>query len=188
LNLNQVILAEGIHIEKSSVETRVLAEIIMAAALGTVISIVLRLYQFPSGGEITLGGMVPIIILSYRRGPKIGFITGVIHGTVQLILFPWILNPFQVIMDYPLPFGCVGLAGLVKKMPTVGVVFGMFCRFICHYFSGIIFWYSVSNDAYNWGPWIYSAVYNGLYIVPETVVSVILVYLLFQRDILNLNL
>jgi len=173
---------------KSSIETRVLAEVIMAAALGTVISIVLRLYQFPSGGEITLGGMVPIIILSYRRGPKMGFITGVIHGTVQLILFPWILNPFQVIMDYPLPFGCVGLAGLVKKMPTVGVVFGMFCRFICHYFSGIIFWYSVSSDAYNWGPWIYSAVYNGLYIVPETVVSVILVYLLFQRDILNLNL
>ena len=173
---------------KSSIETRVLAEVIMAAALGTVISIVLRLYQFPSGGEITLGGMVPIIILSYRRGPKMGFITGVIHGTVQLILFPWIMNPFQVILDYPLPFGCVGLAGLVKKMPTVGVVFGMFLRFIVHYFSGIIFWYSVSNDAYNWGPWIYSAVYNGLYIVPETVISVILVYLLFQRDILTLHL
>ena len=187
-NLNQVILAEGIHMGKSSKEIRVLAEIIVAVALGTVISIVLRIYQFPSGGEITLGGMVPIILISYRRGPKIGFITGMIHGTVQLILFPWIINPIQVIMDYILPFGFVGLAGLIKKKPTVGVVFGMFLRFISHYFSGIIFWYSMSNDAYNWGPWIYSAVYNGLYMVPETVVSVILVYFLFQRDILNLNL
>jgi len=188
LNLNQIILAEGKEIEKRLIETRVLAEVIIAVALGTAISIVLRIYQFPSGGEITLGGMVPIIILSYRRGPKIGFITGMIHGMVQLALFPWILNPFQVILDYPLPFGCVGLASLIKKTPSLGVVFGMFCRFICHYFSGIIFWYSVSNDTYSWGPWIYSAVYNGLYIVPETVVSIILVYLLVKRDALNLHI
>ena len=187
MNLNQVILAEGTKIEKRLIETKVLAEVTIAVALGTAISIVLRVYQFPSGGEITLGGMVPIIILSYRRGPKVGFITGLIHGMVQLAMFPWILNPVQVIMDYPLPFGCVGLASLIKK-PSLGVVFGMFGRFICHYFSGIIFWYSVSNDAYNWGPWIYSAVYNGLYIVPETVVTIILVYLLVKRDVLNLNI
>jgi thiamine transporter ThiT len=52
-------------------DTRILAEIIIAAALGTVINIVLRIYQLPSGGEITLGGIVPIILLSYRRGLKL---------------------------------------------------------------------------------------------------------------------
>jgi thiamine transporter len=111
-----------------------------------------------------------------------------IHGFVQLVLFPWVLNPFQVIMDYPLPFGCVGLAGLVKKNPSLGVVFGMFGRFLCHYFSGIIFWYSMSSDVNNCGPWIYSAFYNKLYIVPETIITIILMYLLYQRDVFNLSL
>jgi len=126
-------------VENRRWDIRVLAEVAVAAALGTVISVVLRLYQFPSGGEITLGGMVPIIILSYRRGPKIGFITGAIHGLIQLVLYPWVLNPAQVILDYPLPFGMVGLAGVVKKTPSIGVIFGMGGRYIIHYFSGILF-------------------------------------------------
>ena len=32
----------------------------------------IRLYHMPQGGSITLGGMVPLLLLAYRYGPGIG--------------------------------------------------------------------------------------------------------------------
>jgi thiamine transporter ThiT len=35
---------------------------------------------------------------------------------------------------------------------------------------------------------LYSAIYNGGYMLPELIISAILIYLLIQRDVLNMNL
>jgi thiamine transporter ThiT len=37
-------------------------------------------------------------------------------------------------------------------------------------------------------PIVYSAIYNGSYMLPELVISGIVIYLLIQRDILNLSI
>ena len=59
--------------------------------------------------------MVPIIWLALRRGPKVGITTGVIYGIIQFIILPYAIDPIQVLLDYPLAFGVLGLAGFFQK-------------------------------------------------------------------------
>jgi len=167
--------------ENSKIETRIIAEIAISVALSTALSF-FKILSMPFGGSVTLGSMVPLFILAYRRGPKIGIIAGTIHGLIQLAFEPYILTPFQVILDYPLPWACIGLAGYFKNKPMLGVAIGITGRFICHYVSGVIFWYMYAE---RWAPIIYSAVYNGLYLIPEFFITAVLVYLLIKRGILD---
>ena len=50
-----------------SLDTKVLAEVAILVALATVLSYI-RFVVFPQGGSVTLASMVPLVILSYRRG------------------------------------------------------------------------------------------------------------------------
>ncbi len=71
--------------------------------------------QLPEGGSVTLASMVPIIWLALRRGPKVGLFAGAVYGLVQLAVMPQIYFLPQVLLDYPLAFGCLGLAGFFQK-------------------------------------------------------------------------
>jgi len=100
-------------------ETKILAEIIVFVALSGVLYSI-RPFSLPYGGSITLGSMVPVMWLSLRRGAKIGVFAGAVFGLIALpidvLLLPYspIANPFQVVLDYPLPFAMLGLVGLFK--------------------------------------------------------------------------
>ncbi len=166
-------------------DTRVLAEIAIAIALSTVLSYI-KIFSMPYGGSVTLGSMVPILLISFRRDVKVGVVTGVIYGFVQMFLDGWFYSPVGMFLDYPLAFGVLGLAGLFKKQPIIGVVLGMAGRFVCHFISGVVFFGMYAPEGMS--PVIYSAVYNGGYMLPELVISAILIYLLVQRDVLNMNL
>ena len=89
-------------------------------------------------------------------------------------------------LDYPLAFGVLGVAALFRKMPPVGVVVAITLRFLSHLISGVIFFAEYAPEGVS--PVIYSAIYNGSYMIPEIVVSAILIYLLVQRDVLNMNI
>jgi len=138
----------------------------------------------PQGGSITLGSMVPVLLLSFRRGPKIGVFAGVVFGLAQMLLDGWVYNPFGMFLDYPLAFGMLGLAGLFKKIPPVGVAVSLTARFLSHFLSGVIFFWMYAPEGMS--PLVYSAIYNGSYILPELVISAVLIYMLVQRDILNM--
>ena len=166
-------------------DTRVLAEIAIAIALATVLSYI-KIFSMPYGGSVTLGSMVPILLISFRRDVKVGVTTGVIYGLVQMFLDGWFYSPVGMLLDYPLAFGVIGLAGLFKKQPIIGVVLGMAGRFVCHFISGVVFFGMYAPEGMS--PVIYSAAYNGGYMLPEIVISAILIYLLVQRDVLNMNL
>jgi len=166
-------------------DTRVLAEIAIAIALATVLSYI-KIFSMPYGGSVTLGSMVPILLISFRRDVKVGVTTGVIYGLVQMFLDGWFYSPVGMLLDYPLAFGVLGLAGLFKKQPIIGVVLGMAGRFVCHFISGVVFFGMYAPEGMS--PVIYSAAYNGGYMLPEIVISAILIYLLVQRDVLNMNL
>jgi thiamine transporter len=166
-------------------DTRVLAEIAIAIALATVLSYI-KIFSMPYGGSVTLGSMVPILLISFRRDVKVGVTTGVIYGLVQMFLDGWFYSPVGMLLDYPLAFGVLGLAGLFKKQPIIGVVLGMAGRFVCHFISGVVFFGIYAPEGMS--PVIYSAAYNGGYMLPEIVISAILIYLLVQRDVLNMNL
>jgi len=146
----------------------------------------IKILQLPYGGSITLASMVPLFLLSLRRGPVIGIFAGAVHGMVQLALSPYILNPAQVLLDYPVPFACIGLAGFFRKRPLVGVVVGIVGRFLSHWISGIVFWYMYTPEGMT--PVLYSTLYNGIYMAGELVISAIIVYLLLQREVLSIDL
>ena len=165
--------------------TRILAEVSVTVALSVVLNYI-KIFQLPYGGSITLGSMVPILLISYRRGLKVGVFTGAVFGLVQMVLDGWVYNPFGMVLDYPLAFGVLGIAALFKKHPLVGVVAALAARFLSHFLSGVLFFWMYAPEGMN--PIVYSAVYNGSYILGEMVISGILIYLLVQRNLLDLNL
>ena len=194
VNLNQVILAEGKQVVnttkentintklKSENRTQILAEIAIFIALATALSFV-TFVVFPQGGSVTAGSMVPILWLALRRGPKIGIFAGVVYGIVQLVVFPQIYYPLQILLDYPLAFGCLGLAGFFKKYALVGVVVGVTGRFVMHLISGAVFFATFAPAGLN--PWVYSALYNGSYMLPELLISIFFIYLLQRSKVLR---
>jgi len=190
-NLNQVILAEGKqlminkHKEYNNDSTsRVLAEIAIFVALATALSFIIIL-QLPQGGSITFASMVPIIWLALRRGPKIGLTAGFVYGLVQLVVLPQIYFLPQVLLDYPLAFGCLGLAGLFqKRWALAGVAVAIVGRFIMHLISGALFFASYAPAGMN--PWIYSGIYNGSYLLPELVISLFVIFLLQKSKALKM--
>jgi thiamine transporter len=130
--------------------------------------------------------MVPILWLAIRRGPRIGVFAGAVYGVVQLVVMPQIYYPAQVLLDYPLAFGCLGLAGLFKKSPLVGVVVAISGRFVMHFISGVLFFAQYAPEGMS--PIVYSALYNGSYLIPEMVISLFIIYLLKVSKALNIYL
>jgi thiamine transporter len=171
-------------------ETKILAEMAVAIALGTVLSF-LKFSIWAEGGSVTAGSMVPIFWYSLRRGTKMGVIAGIAYGIVQLVVGPFIVHPAQVLLDYPLAFGALGLAGLFKSRPSIGVSVGIAGRFIAHFVSGVIFFAIYAPQVYlgltiGANAYLYSAIYNGTYLIPELIISLILVLVLVKRNLINL--
>jgi thiamine transporter len=164
--------------------TQIIAEIAIFTALSTALSFI-TFAVFPEGGSVTLASMVPIIWLALRRGPKVGLFAGAVYGLVQLAVMPQIYFLPQVLLDYPLAFGCLGLAGFFqKRWALVGVVVAITGRFIMHLISGALFFASYAPAGMN--PWVYSALYNGSYMLPELGISLFVVFLLQQSKALKM--
>src|SRR5438128_8206070 len=102
-------------------------------ALSTVLYFT-RVFTFPEGGSVTLGSMTPLILLSLRRGARVGVTAGIVYGLVILYLEPFIYNPVQVLLDYPIAFGALGISGLLRNRPITGTGLGIFGRFVAHFF------------------------------------------------------
>ncbi len=160
--------------------TRVLTESVIVVALSVVLSFI-KIYHLPQGGSITAGSMVPLIWISLRRGAKVGLFTCFVYGLVQFALEPYAYHPIQVLLDYPIAFGVLGLAGLFMKYPLVGVGVGIGGRFIAHFTSGFIFFAEYAPAGMN--PILYSAIYNGSYLLGEFIVSAIITYIIIQRNL-----
>ena len=149
----------------------------VAMALALVTSFI-KVASLPMGGSITLFSMFFMCFIGYLYGPKIGIMTGVAYGILQLIIEPYIYAPLQVLLDYPLAFGALGLSGFFSKKKfglTTGVIVGILGRYICHVISGYVFFASYAPEGMN--PMIYTLGYNATYIVPELIATVILVSL-----------
>ena len=75
-----------------------------------------KFFSLPMGGSVTLVSMLPIMLYAYMFGAKRGVLVGVIYGLLQCIQSPQIYEPVQVLLDYPIAFGALGLAGIFKGM------------------------------------------------------------------------
>jgi len=157
--------------------------IALANALYLISKFYLPFLHLPQGGSITIASMVPLLWFALRRGLRWGVEAGLIYGLVHMVISGDIYYPAQILLDYPLAFGALGLAGAFQNKPLVGVGVGIFGRFMCHFVSGAIFF-----GQYAWAGWnvfAYSAIYNASYLVPEFIIDTIIIYTLLKTNVLR---
>ena len=137
------------------------------------------------GGDIDLV-MIPLFIIAYRNGLGYGITSGLVFGFVKCLIgggIGWGLP--SVLLDYVLAYGAVGLAGIFKEKSwaiELSTLIGCFSRFVIHFISGITL-YAITAPTELAGmtfvnPIAYSTVYNALYMLPNTVIAVIIMSLL----------
>ena len=149
----------------------------VAIALGTVLSYI-KVFSFPTGGSITLLSMLIVCLPGYWFGVGAGIMTGVAYGVLQMLIDPYILFPLQLVIDYLLAFGALGLAGLFARRKgglIPGYITGVLGRYVFAVLSGWIFFGMYAWEG--WNPLLYSLVYNGIYIFAEGIVTVVILLL-----------
>jgi thiamine transporter len=167
--------------------TKILSEAAVLVALAGALNFI-KIYALPQGGSITAGAMVPICWFALRRGPKWGIFAGVVFSLV-VMLNPvdfYVVHPVQLLLDYPIAFGALGLAGAFRKHPLVGVGVGILGRFISHFVSGVVFFSMFAPPGMS--PFLYSAIYNGSFLIGEFIVTTVIMFLIVKRGALNLYL
>ncbi|MDU1312503.1 energy-coupled thiamine transporter ThiT [Clostridium septicum] len=181
-----LLLLAIIKFKNIKLNAKIMTRIGIALALATILNMI-KLYVLPNGGgSISLGSMVPIILIAYMYGPQIGLLTGFLFGIISLILNPYILHPIQVLFDYPLPYMAVGFAGYFKNNRMLGTTVGMSLKFVFHFISGYVFFGEFAPAG--WSPAIYSLAVNGFAVGGELVICLIIISLLpFNRIINNIS-
>lgn len=154
----------------------------MLAEAGIVITMFLilkqvKVFEMPMGGSITAGAMVPLLIFAYRWGGKNGVFVCAVAGIMDFILgSKYSFHPVSLLFDYPIAYGMIGLAGFFGKKISgmlTGTVVGIFGRFACHVLSGVVVFASYAPEGQS--PLLYSILYNGTFLLPECIISIILV-------------
>ena len=178
----------------TSRKVHILAECAITVALATVLSW-LKIWDSPYGGSITVLSMTPIILLSMRRGVRVGLLGGLVHSLLQLLFglsnVAYVPTPMGIVLciltDYILPFTLLGLAGCVRVRnilvsAALGALLVTTLRYLCHIVSGVVIWYELdlvwyaddpSHIVNRFGPWSFSAIYNGIYMIPEIIATTI---------------
>ncbi|MDR0999252.1 MAG: energy-coupled thiamine transporter ThiT [Clostridiales bacterium] len=188
-----LIIMAGAMFRGKRLSARTLTCSAVAVALSVALSFV-SLFEMPQGGSITPCSMMFICIVGYWFGPAAGIMAGVADGFIQFIMKPWAVHPMQILLDYPLGFGALGLAGFFMKdrfLPKlrfatnnlngergfvldglqIGVAAGAMGRFCMSFLAGVIFY---ADSAGGGNPVIFSIVYNLSYILPELALSIII--------------
>ena len=165
--------------------TRMLCEGAIMVALAQILSYI-KLMELPNGGSLT-PAMFPILLFALRWGLKDGLLAGFVFGLLQLIFdgaYAWGWQ--SMLLDYLLAFTPLGLAGLFKGKAWgifPGTVLGCAGRFVIHYISGVTI-YRIAAPTEVLGtvfdnPELYSLAYNGSYMLPNTVLALVIAALLY---------
>ena len=149
----------------------------VAMALAFITSLI-KLFALPMGGSVTLISMLFIVLIAYWYGPYVGIMTGMAYGLLQFVLEPIFYTIPQMLVDYPLAFGALGLAGFFCKKKyglQIGYVAGVIGRFVFSFLSGVLFFAAYAPEGMNAA--LYSALYNGSYLLAEAVITLLVIAL-----------
>ncbi len=165
--------------EKKKVNVKKLTMSAVLIALSAALSMV-KVFEMPLGGSVTLLSMLPVCMLSIMYGCKWGLFCSFVYSLTQLAMeigsvLSWGLTPQalagSIVFDYLAAFTVLGLAGMFRKHGVPGYIGGisaaLLLRAVSHVISGVIFFASWAPEG--WNPFVYSIAYNGAYMVPEIV-------------------
>ncbi len=161
--------------KQGKADVRALTYGALCMAMSFVLSYI-KLYSMPLGGSVTLASMLPLLWYSNKFGVRNGLIAGAAYGLLQLIQKPEIYHWVQVLLDYPLAFMMLGLAGCVKNL-QIGSLIGVAGRWIMHILSGAIFFAEWVPEGWS-NAWVYSAAYNGAYLLVDLIICIVLSFVL----------
>lgn len=174
--LGAMLFARGKSKEKK-LSVKQLSCCAVSIALGTILSMI-KMIDFPNGGSATLLSMLVICLPGYWFGLGAGIMTGVAHGVLQLLIGPYVLYPTQLVVDYILAFGALGLSGLFAGQKwglQKGYIAAVLGRYVFAVLSGWIFFGMYAWEG--WGALSYSLVYNGIYIFTEAAITLVILFL-----------
>ncbi|WP_201716492.1 energy-coupled thiamine transporter ThiT [Rossellomorea arthrocnemi] len=153
----------------------VLLEASLMAAFAVILDMLPSIKLSPS---ISISiAMVPIFLLSYRRGWKAGMIGGFVWGILQISLGDaWIATPVQMVIEYFIAFAFIGLAGTFtgtiqntlgsnrRSKAILWVVIATFAgslaRYFWHFIAGFVFFAEYAPDEMS--PLLFSFIANGI--------------------------
>lgn len=159
----------------------------------------IRFFKMPFGGSITFVSTLPLMLYSYMFGIRKGALAGMVCGILQAIQDPWILHPAQFLLDYPVAFAGIGLAGILRNLKvfdgrprlqfSLGAAIAGAVRFISHFVSGALAFGSYGAgyvDVYGIAalsdPYFYSFLYQLMYVIPDALIVIIAGILLFSSN------
>lgn len=148
---------------KTRFNTRMLSYGALCMAASFILSYV-KVFELPYGGTITLASMLPLLFYAGAAGPWAGMAVGMCYGLLQYIQDPFFVHPAQFVLDYPLAFGMLGIAGFFGSNIRLGSIAGVAGRFACHFLSGVIFFWEYAEGK---NVYLYSLGYNASYLVPD---------------------
>ena len=152
------------------------AKTVAFAALSISLSFVLsliRLYRMPSGGSVTPASMLPVMLFAAAFGAGPGVLAGAVLGVLQYMQGGWFLNVWQFLLDYVLAYAALGLCGLYISM-----VIAVLARLLSATLAGYMFWETA---------WWASVAYNGIYLIPDTLICMLLAVPLHKPVLRILN-
>ena len=176
---------------RTKFDSRCIALAGITVALSFALSYI-KVFSLPQGGSVTLASLLPIALFAYIYGPKKGIFVGCIYGALQAMQNPYLIHPAQFLLDYPVAFATVGLAGAfnkikqLDKLPQIkfalGAIVAGILRFLAHVFSGV---FAFGADAGGQNLWAYSTAYNSFVFVDIAIVIAIGVAVLSSKSFVN---
>ena len=141
----------------------------------------LRIVKMPQGGSITVASLLPLMVYSFMFGTKKGVFAGMIYGIMQAVQDTYILHPAQFLLDYPVAFAAIGLAGAfanvkaLEKLPQIQFALGAIVagagRFVSHLLSGIFAFGAFAPEGQS--AFAYSLGYQAAYVFPDILIVII---------------
>ena len=178
---------------RSGLDPKVLRLVESAVMLGlaTALSMV-KLFQMPLGGSVTLCSMLPVLLIAYKYGPKWGVGTGLTYGLIQLLLdlgkaLAWGLTPTALavsfVFDYLVAFAMLGLAGVYGKglkQYVAGMSTAVALRFVCHVIAGVTAYASWLPKDWQGHLFLYSLAYNGAFLLPDFAICLTVALMIYH--------
>ena len=160
-------------------------------AIFVALAMILSYLEIPIG--VSFGGfggslsfvMIPLIIYAIRWGAIQGLCVGLAFGTLKYFFSNgWALTWESMILDYAVAYMLLGIGGLLRgksQSAWLAALIGCFGRFVVHFVSGVTIYAEYVSPIFGWNgssSAVYSILYNGSYMLPNTVLTVLAVFLL----------
>ena len=155
------------------------------AGVSIALAIALSYFKIPIG--LNFGGfggsidlvMIPLVIFALKWGAGWGVLAGFVFGTIKYFLGGSAIDIVSIIFDYSVAYAFVGFAGLFRrkyKLLPVAALVGSFARFLIHFISGVTVYAQYMPEEFmgfsGMTPFVYSVLYNGTYMLPNTVIAI----------------